>query len=626
MTLGPGTIVQNRYRIVKLLGLGGFGAMYRAWDTTLDRPCALKENLDASPEGQRQFLREAKILANLNHPNLPRVTDYFSVKGQGEYLVMDFVDGQDLQEMLENNSAPLQEARVLGWIGQVCDALAYLHSHSPPVIHRDIKPANIKITSSGQAMLVDFGIAKVYDPGLKTTVGAQAVTPGFSPQEQYGKGTTDGRSDIYSLGATLYTLLTAHEPPESIQRNLGTTLVPPRTLNQAVSASTERAILKAMEMLPGARFQRAAEFKAALLPPPPSPRPAPVPVARPAPAPQVPAIRSYQAPHAASSSGIPMIWLGLIGFLLLALVILLGTLIRRLGNSGRTGRLATQPVLVVRSATSIIPTAASTMTNTLEATSLPVVKALASPNPVLPVATRVSGLDGMVMDYVPAGSFAMGSTDSDSQAGDDEKPSHRVYLDAFWIDQTEVTNGMFATCVQAGACQPPGEKGSKTRLLYYSDSHYENYPVIYVSYSGAEDYCRWAGRRLPTEAEWEKAARGIDGRIYPWGNQLPDASLLNYNNQVGDTQPVGSYPAGSSPFGALDMAGNVAEWTADWYGESYYGTSPAYNPKGPPSGEYRVLRGGSWFNVGRVVRAAFRMWNYPDLQSDSSSFRCARSA
>ena len=210
MGLQQGEVIYQRYRIVKLLAQGGFGTLYRAWDTALGRPCALKENLDPSPGGQRQFLREAKILANLIHPSLPRVTDYFLVQGQSQYLVMDYVEGQDLQEMLEDRGSPLPEVRVQVWAGQICDALTYLHSQTPPVIHRDIKPANIKITPSGQAVLVDFGIAKVYDPKLKTTLGAQAVSPGYSPYEQYGKGKTDPRTDIYALGATLYTLLTAH--------------------------------------------------------------------------------------------------------------------------------------------------------------------------------------------------------------------------------------------------------------------------------------------------------------------------------------------------------------------------------------------------------------------------------
>jgi serine/threonine-protein kinase len=218
MPLEPGQVLNNRYRIAKLLGQGGFGAVYRAWDLNLERACALKENLEISEEAQRQFKREALILSGLSHPNLPRVIDHFIIPGQGQYLVMDYVEGEDLQEMLESTGRPLPEAQALSWISQVCDALVYLHSQNPPVIHRDIKPANIKITPQGQAMLVDFGIAKMYDAHLQTTLGARAVTAGYSPPEQYGSGMTDPRSDIYALGATLYHLLTGQQPPESIQR------------------------------------------------------------------------------------------------------------------------------------------------------------------------------------------------------------------------------------------------------------------------------------------------------------------------------------------------------------------------------------------------------------------------
>jgi serine/threonine protein kinase len=266
MPLSPGQLINNRYRITKLLGQGGFGAVYRAWDLNIEASCALKENLDNSPEIKEQFRREAVILANLQHANLPRVRDHFDIPGQGQYLVMDFVMGDDLQGILDSEGSPLSESRVLPWIDQVCDALTYLHEQTPPVIHRDIKPANIKITPPGKVMLVDFGIAKVYDPNMKTTVGARAITRGYSPIEQYGRGTTDARSDVYALGATLYTLLTGQEPPESIQINLGAELIPPRSLNPLISPNTELVIRKAMQITPNNRYLNASVMKASLHP------------------------------------------------------------------------------------------------------------------------------------------------------------------------------------------------------------------------------------------------------------------------------------------------------------------------------------------------------------------------
>ena len=226
---------------------------------------------------------------------------------------------------------------------------------------------------------------------------------------------------------------------------------------------------------------------------------------------------------------------------------------------------------------------------------------------------------------VPAGEFLMGSTDADGMANADEKPQHKVYLEAFQIDRTEVTNAMYAKCAQAGKCQAPSSSRSNTRDSYYGNPKFDNYPVTNVSWTDAQAYCAWADARLPTEAEWEKAARGADGRIYPWGNDPADAQRCNFNSNVKDATPVGAYPAGASPYGALDMAGNVWEWVADWYQEAYYASSPARNPAGPSSGDTRVLRGGSWDNGGGGVRAAYRFGVNPDFGLGSSGFRCARS-
>ena len=191
--------------------------------------------------------------------------------------------------------------------------------------------------------------------------------------------------------------------------------------------------------------------------------------------------------------------------------------------------------------------------------------------------------DGMVMVYVPEGNFTMGTTEKPA-----EQPIHQVYLDAYWIDRTEVTNALYAKCVEAGKCLPPELNNSITHPSYYGNPQYSDYPVIYVNWKQAQAYYEWSGARLPTEAQWEKAERGTDGRLYPWGNALPTKDLENFNKIVGDTTAVGSYPSGASPYGALDMAGNVWNWTADWYGDTYYASSPSSNPQGPSTGIYRV--------------------------------------
>lgn len=264
MPLQIGTILRHRYRIEGVLGQGGMGAVYRAVDINLGVDVAVKENLFTTEEYARQFRREATILASLRHPNLPRVTDHFVMEGEGQYLVMDFIQGEDLRERLEKQGA-LSERTCLPWFLDICDALAYLHSRKPPILHRDIKPGNIKITPDGRAMLVDFGLAKIVEKGARTSTGAKAMTPGFSPPEQYGSGRTDPRSDVYSVGATFYAALTASIPEDSLERAMGREkLTPIRKRNPQVSPALERVLARALAVKPSERYQSINELAAAL--------------------------------------------------------------------------------------------------------------------------------------------------------------------------------------------------------------------------------------------------------------------------------------------------------------------------------------------------------------------------
>jgi len=317
-------ILIGRYRVESELGRGGFGAVYKAWDINLERPCAVKENLNTSTAAQRQFAREATVLANLTHPNLPRVTDHFSIPEQGQDLVMDFVEGDDLASMLRRQKT-LPIGQCLNWIIQIADALVYLHSRHPAVFHRDIKPSNIRVTPDDRAMLVDFGLVKMSDPVMKTTMGARALTPGYAPPEQYGMGRTDGRSDIYALGATLYKLLTTRNPPESIHRATGEQITPPSQSNPLISPRLSQVVEKAMALDPQQRYQSAAEFKsdlqACLLPA------QPVLFARDAPVISVSAASAgtaVRSVHETAPTGeprrIPWLWIGL-GLTALALIL-----------------------------------------------------------------------------------------------------------------------------------------------------------------------------------------------------------------------------------------------------------------------------------------------------------------
>ena len=264
---------------------------------------------------------------------------------------------------------------------------------------------------------------------------------------------------------------------------------------------------------------------------------------------------------------------------------------------------------------------------------------------------EISDPKGVQMLLVPAGDFTMGSdagadlTECRKFRSDctrswfiDEEPPHLVYLDAFYIDKYEVTNALYAACVGAGECLPPKMTTSYTRASYYGDPQYGDYPVVHVDWNMANAYCEWRGARLPSEAEWEKAARGTDGRIYPWGNAfddglanfcdrncpLPDRASTSYDDGYTDTAPVGAYPGGVSPYGIFGMAGNVWEWVADWYSAKYYSRSPDRNPPGPDAGQDRVIRGGSWNRYVNHLQTANRRGYDPTLAYGSIGFRCAR--
>lgn len=273
VTLESGVILRERYKLTNIVGQGGMGSVYRAEDLRLPgRLCAIKEvqpdpnsNETYRQQAQSQFLQEASILAQLDHPSLPKVSDFFSENGR-DYLVMDFVSGKDLRQLLQENQGPLAEEAILTWAEQIIDALAYLHRQAPPVLHRDIKPANIKLTLDNRIKLVDFGLVKLMatDDERTITVVQGRGTALYTPLEQYGGdgGHTDVRSDIYALGATFYHLLTDFPPPDAKARFLNPASLPgPRRLNASISPHVSDAILWAMEMHPDERPSTVEAFR-----------------------------------------------------------------------------------------------------------------------------------------------------------------------------------------------------------------------------------------------------------------------------------------------------------------------------------------------------------------------------
>ncbi|MBN1149544.1 MAG: SUMF1/EgtB/PvdO family nonheme iron enzyme [Anaerolineales bacterium] len=599
MPLTQGQVINERYRVAKVIGGNRFRTVYRVWDLEANGPRALEEIIDPEGAMQAAFTSLAARLLNLRHPVMPRLLEAFSIAGQGHYMALEFIEGEDLQALLALQGGPLSEAQVLPWAAQVCDGLRHLHAQEPALLHCDLRPSNIRITAQGQARLVGLGLACA--PDLDANLRASLAAPGFSPPEMYGKGSLGPFSDIYALGATLYQALAGKCLPESVLI-LGRDEPPPlelKEINPQVSAMVSEAIQRAIQVEPAKRFDSAAAFKAALL--------GQAEVAEVAKAAPPPVARSRR-------------WLWVFAGLLLAFFIMAGLALGGLAiRNWLAGRVATAtPTTAPTTEIALAPTETDT----------PVPPTATHTPDVSPTATEIltETVDdfGVPMALVAAGPFQMGG----QWGAQDEMPLHTITLDAYYMDKYEVTNARYAECVEAGACAAPVESGSATRPAYYGNPDYADYPVIFVTWEMANTYCAWREARLPTEAEWEKAARGEDERIYPWGSEQVDCGLANFWGDAadctGDTNAVGSYPGGVSPFGVWDLAGNVWEWVLDWYSESYYASSAPDNPTGPGTGQLRVLRGGAWNGGALHIRVTTRGRALPDGGYNYAGFRCVK--
>ena len=544
----PGDRVRD-YRIGQIIGWGGFGAVYKAEDTrTPGSRFALKESLD--PSGMTSFQGEFAVLQQHPHPHLPKYEAMFVEQGSG-YLVMEFIPGQSLEELSAKAGGPLEETQVLGFALQLCAVLDYLHRQNPPILHRDLKPANVRLTPDGLIKLVDFGLFK---QGTDNVISSRlGLSPAYAPLEQHplNPGHTDQRSDIYSLGATLYQLLTGALPETSFDRIAAAsdTLVPPERLNPRLSRHVAAAISTALNLAMQDRHQDIMSLRLALL------GQAPV-----QPAAIAPAVRVPQAP-------------------------VVGTTVR------------------------------------------------------LPQAPKLPAWVPELVK-VPAGPFLMGSS-ADPQTQSDEKPQHTLTLPDYWIGKTPVTNAQFRPFVESDGYRDQAywtrlgwqwRKGEKlVKPLYWDDKQWNgaDYPVVGVSWFEAVAYCRWLSKqvgiefRLPIEAEWEKAARGADGKIYPWGNTWEQGRCNSREAGLKRTTPVGKYPTGASPYGALDMAGNVWEWCATQWQKPYpYQLEDEWHPAYVEAdAQYCVFRGGSSQSNSTFVRGALRGYGDPRLRNLSQGLR-----
>lgn len=625
----------GRYEIRELLGEGGMATVYKAWDTRLEREVAIKViRREAFPPDEmemllKRFEREAKLLGRLSHPNIVGVIDYGEYEGL-PYLVMVYLSGGTLKDRL-GRSMPWRDAVQL--LLPVAYALEYVHEHN--IINRDVKPSNILMTEKGQPMLTDFGLVKLFGDKDKvkeavtlTSSGTGLGTPDYMAPEQW-TGEPTAKSDLYSLGVVLYEMITGHKPytadtPAGVLLRQATESLPlPKQYIPDLPQNVESVLLKVLAKNPEDRYPDVHTFanelqnllagrevtamsvkpeklreqmtgKVRIRPPIEQGHDTVIPARR------------------KRSSPILVAGIGMLGAL--ALLVAIGAYWLISNNPGMfTASPPTQQVLPSPSptATNIPPT------ETLQPTSAPTEISLPTETPI---PAEIKDSKNVIMRLIPAGEFTMGSDSGDAES----KPAHKVNLGAFYIDKFEVTNAMYDACVYAGKCRRPQQTGSPTRSTYYKNPVFANYPVIYVDWKMAKAYCGWRGARLPTEAEWEKAARGTDERAYPWEGDKLDCSFANFSGCVGDTTPVDQHEKGQSVYGVYGMAGNVWEWTSTLF--RLYPYSPTDGRENPDATGERVARGGSWHEFGGNggnIRTDTRIKLDPGYYGAYVGFRCA---
>lgn len=630
----------GKFEILKEVGRGGYGIVYKAHDQGLNRTVALKilhPVLLIDENFVSNFKTEAQIAAKLNHPNLVQIYEFGEEDGR-IYFVMSYMAVGSLKDLLIRKGA-LPNEQALKILAQIGAGLAYAHHQN--IVHRDLKPANILFDDLGNVHISDMGLAKIiHKDGSISMSGSAGIggTPSYMAPEVWQGKETSPATDIYGLACIFVEMISGQvlfkgeSIPEIMLKHFE-----PLKLPAEVPTSWVAILRKALEKDPEDRYQNVEDFVSEM-------QNAQVNLANsaePEPIKQSQPLmnshsfekhsaqngkaqdqtQNFEKPppekHVSNSNEKGVFFLIL--FSIVIIVAMYG--FYQLGKNAQMPHPVNPPPEYLEIVVTSTDLPAEPAEPTLTATPTPTetLTPTATTKPTIG-ASMLREKDGAEMIYIPEGSFEMGN----NSGLEDEKPLREVTLDGYWIDKFEVTNGLYQKCVSEGVCKEPSQFDSTSRANYYDNPTYNNYPVIFVDWNQAKTYCQWAGADLPSEAQWEKAARGTNGSEFPWGNARPNRPISNFvDPNILDTNEVGLYPEGASFYGVMDMAGNVWEWVDDWYNAGY-DPNETENPQGPETGEYRIRRGGGWYSESRHLRLAYRS-NYalPEAVDRGVGFRCA---